>query len=195
MEEYLTETNDNDTINHDWGHMTDDEFHKIKFKNVTWKQDYIKLFGKTHPLPRLTSWYGDPGASYSYSGIHSDPNPWNDGLNFVRRKIEDAIGCHFNCVLLNWYRSGNDSLSWHADDEKELGKDPVIASANFGCRRDFQLRKKGNAKEHLTVDLGPGSLLVMKGALQENWEHQVPKRKRTRGSRFNLTFRYIHPNH
>jgi alkylated DNA repair dioxygenase AlkB len=191
MYAYLQENSNLDWTKADWAHMSAEELSSIMFLNVKWKQDHIKFFGKSHPLPRLTSWYGDPGASYAYSGIRSDPNPWSDGLVYVKSKIEDALGTYFNSVLLNWYRDGSDSLSWHADDEKELGPEPIIASATFGESRDFLFRRKGGAKTSLTLKLEHGSLLVMLGKTQQNWVHSVPKRKGVSKSRFNLTFRQI----
>lgn len=192
MVAYLQENEDIDWTKADWARIAAEQLEKIEFTNIKWKQDRIKFFGKTHPLPRLTSWYGDPGASYSYSGIQSDPNPWNEGLLFVKSKIEQVTGIFFNSVLLNWYRDGSDSLNWHADDEKELGPEPTIASANFGATRDFLLRRKDDKESRLSIQLRHGSLLVMKGKTQQNWVHSIPKRKGKLGPRFNLTFRQIH---
>ena len=175
----------------DWSAVASDAIEEINFKNINWKQDYIRFFGKTVPLPRLTAWYGDAGASYKYSGIQSDPNPWNEGLLYIRDKIQDRTGARFNSVLLNWYRDGSDSLSWHADDEKELGPQPTIASASFGSTREFVFKPKNAANRRLKLRLASGSLVIMSGKTQENWVHSVPKRKSARGSRFNLTFRQI----
>lgn len=175
-----------------WRAISPEDLEQIRFTNIRWKQDSMKLYGKDLPLPRLTAWYGDPGAAYTYSGIKSDPNPWNDGLLHLKQKIEALVGSTFNSVLLNWYRNGQDSLGWHADDEKELGLDPVIASANFGASRDFQLRRNDDHDQKLTLPLRHGTLLVMRGELQRHWKHAVPKRAGVAGSRFNLTFRTIH---
>jgi alkylated DNA repair dioxygenase AlkB len=191
MVAYLQENSRYDWRTTDWSKLSEQDLKEIEFRNLKWKQDHIRLFGKVVPLPRLTSWYGDPGASYSYSGINSTPNPWNAGLLHLKKLIEDATGSSFNSVLLNWYRDGSDSLSWHADDEKELGAEPIIASANFGASRDFMLRRKDNKRKLISIRLQHGSFLVMRGKTQENWEHSVPKRKSTRSSRFNLTFRRI----
>ena len=164
---------------------------KAHFKNIAWKQDSISLFGKDVPLPRLTSWHGDQGSDYSYSGISSRPSPWNKGLEFLKKRIEPVAGVDFNSVLLNWYRSGEDHLSWHADDEAELGQDPIIASVNFGETRDFVLRRNDDHHSKIKIPLSHGSLLVMRGQLQHHWQHCVPKRKKVAGSRINLTFRRI----
>jgi len=163
----------------------------IDFKNIKWKQDFIKLYGKVIPLPRLTSWYGDDGRTYTYSGITSTPNEWNKGLLYLKREIEKWASAEFNSVLLNWYRDGEDSQSWHSDDEKELGNNPVIASANFGETRDFVIRRKDDKTKKIAFSLTHGTLLIMQGELQHYWEHSVPKRKNVNGSRFNLTFRSI----
>lgn len=171
--------------------LAPDEFARIHFRNIAWKQDTIRLYGKEHRLPRLTSWYGDSGREYTYSGIKSQPNPWNKGLLYIKGQIENCAGVRFNSVLLNWYRDGSDHLSWHSDDEKELGRNPIIASANFGETRDFVLRRKDDEKSKISIPLSHGTLLIMGGALQHHWSHAVPKRIRVAGSRFNLTFRRI----
>jgi alkylated DNA repair dioxygenase AlkB len=188
---YLQEVENADWQSIDWRSLSSEDLERIAFRNIRWKQDRMKLYGKAIPLPRLTAWYGDPGAAYTYSGIKSEPNPWTDGLRHIKGRIEEATGARFNCVLLNWYRDGRDSLSWHADDERELGVDPVIASANFGATRDFQLRRNDDPEQTINIPLKHGTLLVMRGALQEHWKHAVPKRAGVKESRFNLTFRYI----
>ena len=171
--------------------LTPEQLAAIRFTNIAWKQDNINMYGKTVPLPRLTAWYGDSGKSYTYSGIKSEPNEWNKGLLYLKHQIERVAGVEFNSVLLNWYRDGEDYLSWHADDEKELGLNPVIASVNFGETRDFFLRRNVDKSQRISIPLKHGTLLIMSGALQHHWQHSVPKRKRVDGSRFNLTFRKI----
>lgn len=189
--EYFLENDTVDCGNVKWKDLTQVEFTNIHFANILWKQENIKLYGKTIPLPRLTAWYGDPGKSYKYSGIKSEPNEWNKGLLYLKQEIERVANVEFNSVLMNWYRDGEDYLNWHADDEKELGVNPVIGSVNFGETRDFLLRRNADNSQKITLPLKHGTLLIMRGALQHYWQHSVPKRKQINGSRFNLTFRRI----
>lgn len=190
--EYFLE-NDIYEINQiDWSEIQSEAFKNIKFKNILWKQDFINLYGKKNPLPRLTSWYADEGKAYKYSGILSQPNPWNKGLRYIKQQIEKVTDTQFNSVLMNWYRNGEDYLNWHTDDEPELGRNPTIASVNFGETRDFQVRHKDDHQLKFTVPLQHGSLLIMFGEMQHFWEHAVPKRKKIHASRFNLTFRTIY---
>lgn len=180
----------------DWGdtnfsQLSTEELDKLNFTHIKWKLDHIKMYGKSIPLPRLTSWYADSGKSYTYSGITSHPNEWNKGLLYIKEKIETVTALTFNSVLLNWYRSGEDHMGWHADDEKELGRNPVIASVNFGEARDFVIRRIDDPSKKILIPLRHGTLLVMGGELQHYWQHSVPKRKKVKGSRFNLTFRSI----
>lgn len=163
--------------------------HKIK-ENIDWKQESMNMYGKQVNFPRLTAWYGDNDKPYSFSGITLEPKTWNSELMDIKQKIEPLSNVIFNSVLLNLYRSGNDSISWHTDAEKELGLNPVIASVNFGATRKFQLRHI-HTKEKLEIELTHGSLLVMKGQLQHYWQHQVPKTSKVVGERINLTFRVI----
>jgi alkylated DNA repair dioxygenase AlkB len=162
---------------------------KLKDK-IDWKQESMNMYGKQLNFPRLTSWYGDNDKPYSFSGIKLSPQPWNEELLEIKNKIEPKALVNFNSVLLNRYRNGNDSISWHTDAEKELGKNPIIASVNFGATRKFQLRHI-HTKEKLEIELTHGSLLIMQGELQHFWQHQVPKTKEIKGERINLTFRVI----
>lgn len=161
-------------------------------QNIQWRQDYIKVFGKSVPLPRLTAWYGEPGKSYTYSGIEMHPQPWTSTLLAIKSKIEDLAGVRFNSVLLNQYRTGQDGVAWHSDDEPELGQNPVIGSVSFGGTRRFVFKHKYQKElNKVPVDLTHGSFLLMKGTTQHFWQHQVPKTSRAGQSRINLTFRII----
>ncbi|MTI32453.1 alpha-ketoglutarate-dependent dioxygenase AlkB family protein [Xanthovirga aplysinae] len=166
-------------------------FYKVLMEKSVWKQETLKLFGKKILVPRLSAWYGDPGAKYTYSGVIHNPLPLYEKLVLIGKKVEEVSGYKFNSVLLNYYRDGNDSMGWHADDEKELGVNPTIASVNFGVARDFDFRRKDNPKEKFRICLGDGSLLLMRGATQHYWQHQLPKRKKVNQGRINLTFRKI----
>jgi alkylated DNA repair dioxygenase AlkB len=162
---------------------------KLK-NNIDWKQESMNMYGKQLNFPRLTAWYGDNYKPYSFSGIKLNPQPWNEELLEIKNKIEPKALVNFNSVLLNRYRNGNDSISWHTDAEKELGKNPIIASVNFGATRKFQLRHI-HTKEKLEIELTHGSLLIMQGELQHFWQHQVPKTTQNVTERINLTFRVI----
>ena len=160
------------------------------FGKIAWEQEEMKMYGKTVKFPRLTAWYGDNNKPYTFSGITLKPKFWTKELLEIKQLIESKFEGDFNSVLLNLYRDGNDSISWHTDAEKELGKNPVIASVSFGTTRKFQLRHK-ETKERIDIDLTHGSLLVMQGELQHYWQHQIPKTKRKIEKRINLTFRQI----
>ncbi len=158
--------------------------------SIVWKQESMNMYGKTVLFPRLTAWYGDNDKPYSFSGIKLNPNKWTNELLGIKDKIERITLNKFNSVLLNRYRNGNDSISWHTDAEKELGINPVIASVNFGATRKFHLRHN-ISKEKLEIELTHGSLLIMQGELQHYWQHQVPKTSKVVNERINLTYRVI----
>lgn len=160
-------------------------------KHTPWQQDDITLFGKTHKQPRLTSLHGNNGKSYTYSNITMQPNSFNKELVGIKAKIETITDVAFSTCLLNLYRDGSDSNGWHADDEKELGINPIIASVSFGAERIFHFKhkKKKDLKEKLVLQ--HGSLLLMGGTTQHHWLHQLPKTKKKIGKRINLTFRCI----
>ncbi|NVO85584.1 alpha-ketoglutarate-dependent dioxygenase AlkB family protein [Hymenobacter terrestris] len=160
--------------------------------SVAWQQTPIKLFGKDIMQPRLTAWYGDPEATYTYSGLRLEPLPWLPTLQQLRMRIEAATGTRFNSVLLNLYRSGQDSMGYHADNEPELGPAPAIASLTLGATRTFRLKPRpGVPAQALSLPLTAGSLLLMRGPTQQNWLHALPKTARPVGPRLNLTFRLV----
>ncbi|HBS53629.1 MAG TPA: alpha-ketoglutarate-dependent dioxygenase AlkB [Flavobacterium sp.] len=160
-------------------------------QEIAWQQDNITVFGKTHPQPRLTALYGNEGKPYSYSNITMQPHPWNTLLQKIKYHIETTTECQFTTVLLNQYRDGKDSNGWHADNEKELGTNPIIASLSFGAKRVFQLKHNTIADAKKSIVLEHGSLLLMKGSTQHFWKHQIPKTAKPIGNRINLTFRSI----
>ena len=120
--------------------------------NIVWKQESMNMYGKKIDFPRLTAWYGNNDKPYSFSGITLQPLPWTSEILTIKNKIEPIAKTVFNSVLLNLYRDGNDSISWHTDAEKELGINPIIASVNFGATRKFQLRHI-KTKEKLEIEM------------------------------------------
>jgi len=160
-------------------------------KEIPWQQDEIRVYGKVHAQPRLTALFGNEGKTYSYSNIKMQPQPWNLLLQKIKSHVESVSNTKFTTVLLNYYRDGKDSNGWHADNEKELGINPVIASLSFGAERTFQLKHNSDKDQKKSIVLEHGSLLVMKGTTQHFWKHQIPKTSKPIGPRINLTFRII----
>jgi alkylated DNA repair dioxygenase AlkB len=161
-------------------------------EETQWRCDEITLYGKTHQQPRLVAWHGDVGASYRYSGVRHEPQPWSDTLQRIRERVESVCGYQFNSVLLNYYRDQHDSMGLHADDEPELGHEPVIASLSLGEERTLYFKHKTRRDlKAFKLPLPSGSLLIMKGATQRNWKHGMRKLNRPCGPRLNLTFRTI----
>lgn len=154
------------------------------------RQESIRLFGKTVLQPRLSRFYSDPGVSYVYSNQKFQGATWTDELMELNRRIHELTSRNFNSALVNYYRDGNDSMGLHADNEPELGLNPTIASMNFGASRKMVLRKNGT-KEKLEVILNDGDLLIMSGAIQHNWKHEIPKQRKIAEARLNVTFRKI----
>lgn len=165
---------------------------KELIEQIPWRTETINLMGKEYRQPRLAAWFGDAGASYTYSGLSLEPLPWTDLLSRLRGRVEALAGASFNSVLLNYYRNHRDSMGMHSDDEPELGQNPTIASVSLGERRTLVLKHKFRKElkpVHLPLD--SGSLLLMKGATQHNWKHGINKVSSPCGPRVNLTFRRI----
>lgn len=171
----------------------DEHFHALA-RSLQWSQDEIRIAGKLKPIPRLQAWYSANGLSYTYSGIKLNPLPFNDRLNAIRTSLENTTNHCFNSLLANLYRSGNDSVGWHSDNEPELGTNPVIASLSFGETRRFLLKHREQPKfKPFEISLQHGDLLIMAGETQHYWLHQVPKSRLSLAPRINLTFRRIYP--
>lgn len=160
-------------------------------QEIPWQQDDIRVYGKIHQQPRLTALFGNEGKPYSYSNITMQPHPWNLLLQKLKTQIEAVAQTTFTTVLLNQYRDGKDSNGWHADNEKELGINPIIASISFGAERTFHLKHNTRTDLKKSIILQHGSLLLMKGATQHFWKHQIPKTAKPIGPRINGTFRVI----
>lgn len=161
--------------------------------SVPWRKDRIRLYGKEHDVPRLHQWFADDGMSYTWSGIRMEASPWVPALREIRERLKVKTDIHFNTVLANLYRDGGDTVGWHADDEPELGPEPVIASVSLGAERDFVLQHKAKSNLKEIIRLPHGSLLLMRGRTQACWQHCVPRRKKVRDARINLTFRLVLP--
>jgi len=166
---------------------------KILKETIEWQQDTITIFGKTHKQPRLTALYANNNQPYSYSSITMFPKVFTKNLLDIKQDVEQMAHHQFTSVLINLYRNGNDSNGWHADNEKELGKNPVIASLSLGATRVFQFKHRKLKDQKYQLYLEHGSLLLMKGEMQHFWLHQIPKTKLEVGERINLTFRTIEP--
>ncbi len=161
-------------------------------KSVSWQQATIRIYGKEHVIPREIAWYGDVDRPYIDTGKLTRMSPWTLELTDLKNRIIKMFpDMWFNSVLLNHYRNGNDKVSWHSDDDMAFGRNPAIASLSLGATRRFDFRKKSDKSRVIHINLTSGSLLIMRGAIQHNWEHQVPPQKQTRGERINLTFRKI----
>ncbi|HIK12390.1 MAG TPA: alpha-ketoglutarate-dependent dioxygenase AlkB [Oscillatoriaceae cyanobacterium M33_DOE_052] len=156
---------------------------------IAWKQEPIKIFGKSVLQPRLTAYYGTQG--YTYSGVKMEPLPWNEPLLQIKAKIEPLVDTEFNGVLLNLYRDGQDYIGWHSDDEKDLAKGAVIGSLSLGDSRRFIFRRRDNHQIRAELNLSDGDFLTMGGDTQKFWQHHVPKTAKSTQPRINLTFRVI----
>jgi alkylated DNA repair dioxygenase AlkB len=157
------------------------------------RREPLVLFGRENFTPRLTSWHGDPGCAYRYSGRTFAPHRWTPELAELRARLLDATGYDFNGVLANFYRDGSDSMGAHSDDERELGPSPddiAVASLSLGARRRFLLERKHDG-ERIEYALGEGDLLLMTGTTQRFWKHRVPRTTKAVGARLNLTFRVL----
>jgi alkylated DNA repair dioxygenase AlkB len=152
---------------------------------IEWERHDFRIYGRTVPMPRLIAMYAP--VAYRYSGVEHPPRPMPSRVARIRDHVEAVTGQRFNAVLLNLYRDGRDSVSWHRDDDYAAGTHADIASVSFGAVRCLQMRDRAGGSAR--IDLEPGSLLLMRAAALARWWHCVPKTARPVGPRINLTFR------
>ena len=172
--------------------VADNYFSKLS-QNIEWQNDKILIFGKHIVTKRKVAWYGDKQFKYTYSKIPKLALSWTKELLEIKSAIENKTGESFNSCLLNLYHNGEENMSWHSDDEKDLKKNSAIASLSLGAERKFTFKHK-ESKEKVAFVLEHGSLLLMKNETQSFWLHQLPKTKLIKSPRINLTFRTIIEN-
>lgn len=163
-------------------------FFEEMMQNIVWKNDEAKIFGRHIITKRKVAWYGDKDYDYTYSNMTRRALPWTSALLELKSLVESTVGVRFNSCLLNLYHNGDEGMAWHSDDEKELAKNSMIASLSLGAERKFMLKHKASGHSCSQI-LERGSLLVMKGETQTHWLHSIPKTKKVKSPRVNLTFR------
>ena len=165
-------------------------FLEVLRNNIVWRQDEVVMFGKRIVTKRKVAWYGLEKFNYSYAGTTKSALPFTPALIEIKKAVETKSGATYNSCLLNYYHNGQEGMSWHSDNEPELQPNAAIASVSFGAERNFSFKHKVT-KQKVTIPLANGSLLVMQGAIQQHWLHQLPKAAKVNTPRMNLTFRTI----
>lgn len=158
--------------------------------NIAWQQDQIIMFGKAITTKRKVAFYADDKIDYTYSNVKKKGLPWTTELLQIKSLIESRTGASYNACLLNLYHNGEEGMGWHSDDEKEIIPNSSIASLSIGAERKFAFKHK-TTKETVNLILENGSLLEMKGPIQQYWWHSLPKTKKVQAPRINLTFRQM----
>src|SRR5262252_5352046 len=157
---------------------------------LLWEQREIVLFGRRILQPRLIAWAGD--LPYRYSGQTLEPRAFTPTLRTLLARVRERSDVPFNHVLANRYRSGDDSMGLHADDEPELGRDPLVAIVSLGVTRRLAIRpRKTQRRERHDQDMGHGALLIMGGTCQRHYVHGIPRQADAEGERISLTFRML----
>lgn len=159
-------------------------------EQLAWHDDYYEVHGRRFHIPRLQAWVADDGLLYSYSNNLLAVQAWTPALSSIKTEVENMVGHSFNSVLVTYYRNGDDHVTWHADDERELGDAPVIASLSLGARRTFQYMSRTDGHVE-ALALEEGDLLLMRPSFQHLWVHRIPVEPEVTAGRINLTFRRV----
>lgn len=157
---------------------------------IEWQHDQVIMFGKQITTKRKVAWYAGEGISYTYAGKRKDPLPWTPLLLSIKEKVEKQTKANYNACLLNLYHAGDEGMSWHRDNEKEIVPESSIASVSFGAARKFAFKHVSDEKK-IEVMLESGSILDMRGPIQQHWCHALPPSKKVKDLRVNLTFRLL----
>ncbi|MDN4164442.1 alpha-ketoglutarate-dependent dioxygenase AlkB [Cytophagales bacterium LB-30] len=165
-------------------------FQETLLGQIVWESDQVFIYGKHYITKRQVAWYGDKSYPYTYSKSTKRALPWTPALLSLKQQIEDLTGEVYHTCLLNLYPSGEEGMGWHSDDEKELRKNGSIASLSLGALRPFDFKHRASGHK-VRILLEPGSLLEMRGTTQTHWLHALPKTKKVKGLRINLTFRQM----
>ncbi|MBO6183875.1 MAG: alpha-ketoglutarate-dependent dioxygenase AlkB [Chryseobacterium sp.] len=167
-----------------------EKYYQYLFNQIPWENDEAVIFGKLIYTKRKVAWFGEKAFEYTYSNRTKYAKLWTSELLALKQKCEEVSGETYNSCLLNLYHDGSEGMAYHSDGEKDLKKHGAIASLTFGAERKFSFKHK-ISKERIDISLENGSLLVMKGATQENWLHRLPATTKVKTPRVNLTFRTI----
>jgi len=167
-----------------------DKLYSILLLNTPWQHDQVIIFGKKTTTQRQMAWYANNKLTYSYSGISKTGIPFNDAILELKNLAETFCGETFNSCLVNKYKNGMEAMGWHSDNEPELKKNGTIASISLGAERKFCFKHKISG-EKISLLLQNGSILLMKGEIQQHWLHSLPKSTKVKSGRINLTFRNI----
>jgi alkylated DNA repair dioxygenase AlkB len=159
-------------------------------QNINWQHDQVIMFGKQITTKRKVAWYAGDGISYTYAGKTKEPNSWTPLLLSIKEKVEKQTNANYNACLLNLYHAGDEGMSWHRDNEKEIVPESSIASVSFGAARKFAFKHVHN-EQKMEIMLEPGSVLDMRGPIQQHWYHALPPSKKVKDLRVNLTFRLL----
>ncbi len=159
-------------------------------QNIEWQHDQVIMFGKQITTKRKVAWYAGDGISYTYAGKRKDPLFWTPLLLSIKEKVEKQTGAKYNACLLNLYHAGDEGMSWHRDNEKEIVPESSIASVSFGAARKFAFKHVSDDQK-MEVILEHGSILDMRGSIQQHWYHALPPSKKIKDLRVNLTFRLL----
>ena len=174
--------------------LTDEQItqlHDNLLNNINWENERVVMFGKEIITKRKVAFHSDASIAYTYSSKTKIGLPWKDPLIILKNIVESLTKQTYNACLLNLYHNGEEAMGWHSDNEKEIIANSSIASLSIGASRKFSFKHKVT-KETISIQLGNGSLLEMKGTIQSHWLHTLPKSKKITESRINLTFRQMH---
>src|SRR5262249_60795482 len=162
---------------------------EILLVEIPWEGHAVTIAGRKVPVPRRVAYYGP--FPYAYSGIVHPARVLPPVIAALRDRVEDVTARPFNTVLMNLYRSGSDSVSWHSDDDYPHGGHPAVASLSLGETRRVRIAHNRRAGQRYAIDLTAGGLLLMDGSSQLDYRHALPKSTKAAGARINLTFRHM----
>lgn len=130
------------------------------------------------------------GVAYNYSQMSYPYQPMPGALKVICSEINNVIGFEPNNCLLNYYLDGKSKMGFHADQTDFLEANTGIVIVSLGETRILRFRNFEDKSKTLEYELLSGSLIYMPQAIQQDWEHAIPKSD-TNKTRMSLTLRKI----
>lgn len=150
----------------------------------------IMVYGKKCYQRRSIGFFSDDEnvVGYYYSNQLAEKQPL-DSLKLLLEIINEKFNINFNGILINKYKNGEEYISAHSDDEKDL-TDAGVVILSYGATRKLRIKDKSTKKKVLDVSLVSGEIVQMLGDFQKEFTHEIPIEKKVKEERYSFTFRH-----
>ena len=133
--------------------------------------------------------------SYRYTGHTHEaremPDPLKKVMNIAKTIVPEENNSEFNSCLITRYKSGQNHIPHHRDDEPVIDPESSIMTVSFGAQRSMSFVNNDKTESEELV-LEDRSVLVTSRFAQDFWKHGILPDE-SPDERISLTFRNIAP--